>query len=563
MPKPDPITGAEFLARSLAANGTTHVFFIDAVLRRTLIELGTLGVQRVLGHSEKAVAYMADGYARIAGRPGVCFAQSVGAFNLAAGLQDAYLGRAPVIAMTGRKQPDMQHRNAYQELPHTPMFAPTTRFSAFVESAADLPRLMRQAWRESLTGIPRPAHLDLNGLQAEVIETGLVHEAPVAEPVFQMTVPPYRPAAADDEVERIAKILLKASKVVIVAGEGATASGAGPEILAVAEALAAPIATSLGARGIVPTMHRLSVGCAGNYAAPPTNQIVHEADLVFFIGCETGDQVTHTWRIPAIDTPCVQIDLDPTEIGRSYPNTTGAMGDPKATLAKLITALGKPDRDTAFADRAAGIMAAWRESRAPLLASNAMPIYPDRLCAEITRALPHDGILVADTGYSSIWTSSLVELNGAGQTYLRAAGSLGWSFPAALGAKCAAPHRKVVCWSGDGAIYYHLTELETAKRRGIAITLIINNNSGFGQGWPNIQRQQGNKPGDVRELVRFGPTNFADVARMFGLRGIRVEDPSQLGPALREAMASDETVIVDVATDIDCRAPEPWLPAGV
>jgi acetolactate synthase-1/2/3 large subunit len=238
------------------------------------------------------------------------------------------------------------------------------------------------------------------------------------------------------------------------------------------------------------------------------------------------------------------------------------MGDPKATLTKLLTALGKPTRDAAFADRAAGIMAAWRTARAPLLASNAMPIFPDRLCAEITRALPHDGILVADTGYSSIWTSSLVELNGAGQTYLRAAGSLGWSFPAALGAKCAAPHRKVVCWSGDGAIYYHLTELETAKRRGIAITLIINNNSGFGQGWPNIQRQQGNKPGDVRELVRFGPTNFADVARIFGLRGIRVEDPSQLAPALKEAMASDETVIVDVATDIDCRAPEPWLPPG-
>ena len=558
----DPITGAEFLARSLAANGTTHVFFIDAVLRRTLIELGTLGVQRVLGHSEKGVAYMADGYARIAARPGVCFAQSVGAFNLAAGLQDAYLGRVPVIAMTGRKQPGMQHRNAYQELPHTPMFAPTTKFSAFVENAADLPRLMRQAWRESVTGIPRPAHLDLNGLQAEVIETTLVHEAPVAEPVFQMSVPPYRPVAADDEVDRIARILLAARKVVIVAGEGAMASGAGAELLAVAEALAAPVATSLGARGIIPTLHRLSIGCAGNYAAPPANQIVHEAELVFFVGCETGDQVTHTWRIPAIDTRCVQIDLDPTEIGRSYPNTTGAMGDPKATLAKLLVALGKPARDTGFADRAAGIMAAWRESRLPLLHSDAVPIYPDRLCAEITRALPHDGILVADTGYSSIWTSSLVELNGAGQTYLRAAGSLGWSFPAALGAKCAAPHRKVVCWSGDGAIYYHLTELETAKRRGIAITLIINNNSGFGQGWPNIQRQQGNKPGDVRDLVRFGPTNFADVARMFGLRGIRVEDPSQLAPALREAMASDETVIVDVATDIDCRAPEPWLVAG-
>ena len=100
----------------------------------------------------------------------------------------------------------------------------------------------------------------------------------------------------------------------------------------------------------------------------------------------------------------------------------------------------------------------------------------------------------------------------------------------------------MICWSGDGAIYYHLTELETARRRGIAVVLVINNNSGFGQGWPNIQRQQGNRPGDVRELVRFGPTNFADVARVFGLRGIRVEEPSQIAPALREALASDETV---------------------
>jgi acetolactate synthase-1/2/3 large subunit len=256
----------------------------------------------------------------------------------------------------------------------------------------------------------------------------------------------------------------------------------------------------------------------------------------------------------------VQIDIDPRELGRSYPNTLGLMGDPKATLAKLVAAIGTGPRDSGFGDWAAGVMAAWRQERGPSLANGSVPIWPDRLCDEIARALPHDGIVVADTGYSSIWSSSLIELNGEGQTYLRAAGSLGWSFPAALGAKCAAPNRKVICWSGDGAIYYHLTELETAKRRGIAIVLVINNNSGFGQGWPNIQRQQGNKPGDVRDLVRFGPTNFADVARVFGLRGIRVEDPSQIQPALKDALASDETVIVDVATDIDCRAPEPWLP---
>jgi acetolactate synthase I/II/III large subunit len=557
----DQPNGAEWLARSLAANGTTHVFFIDAVIRRTLIELGTLGVQRVLGHSEKAVAYMADGYARVAGRPGICFAQSVGAANLASGLQDPFLGRSPVIAITGRKAPAHQHRNAYQEIPHHPLFSAVTKFSAEVDAAADLPRLLRQAWRAAMTGTPRPVHLDLNGLQGEVIETGTVPEPADADPAFQLRMPPFRPTPADDEIERAASALRGSKRLAIVAGAGVTASQAGPELLALGRALAAPIGTSLGARGTIPTRDPLSIGCVGNYGAPPANQIVHEADMVLFVGCHTGDQVTHTWRIPPIDTPCVQIDIDPLELGRSYPNTLGLMGDPKATLGKLLMAFGKPERDTTFANRAAGIVAAWREARVPLLASDAAPIFPDRLCAEITRALPEDGILVADTGYSGIWTSTLIELNGTGQTYLRAAGSLGWSFPAALGAKCAAPGRKVICWSGDGAIYYHLTELETARRRGIAIVLVINNNSGFGQGWPNIQRQQGNKPGDVRELVRFGPTNFADVARVFGLRGIRVEQPSQIASALRDALASDETVVVDVATDIDCRAPEPWLPA--
>src|SRR6202050_2022789 len=352
----EPITGAEYFARSLAANGTTHVFFIDAVLRRTLIELGALGGTRGLGHSEKAVAYMADGYARIAGRPAVCFAQSVGAANLASGLPDAFLANTPVVAFTGRKQPSMQHRNAYQEIPHQPMFSSVTQFSDFVESAADLPRLMRQAFRESTTGAPGPSHLDLNGLQADAIETGMGAEAPVAEPTFQMSVPPHRPVPSDADIERAAATLRAAKKITIVAGTGAMQSNAGKELLALAEALHAPVATSLGGRGVIPSRHRLSVGCAGNYAAPPANEIVHAAELVLFVGCHTGDQVTNTWRVPAIDTQVVQIDIDPLELGRSYGNTLGLMGDPKATLAKLLVALGKLTRDTTFAERARGVV---------------------------------------------------------------------------------------------------------------------------------------------------------------------------------------------------------------
>ena len=154
----------------------------------------------------------------------------------------------------------------------------------------------------------------------------------------------------------------------------------------------------------------------------------------------------------------------------------------------------------------------------------------------------------------------MIELNGAGQTYLRAAGSLGWSFPASLGAKCAAGGRKVLCFTGDGGFYYHLAELETARRCGIPVTVVVNNNSGFGQNLTGVRRIAGNRPGRGEELVRFGPTDFTAVAGSFGVRGIRVERPAQIAPALAEALQADEPVVVDVVTDIEPRAPAPWAP---
>ena len=553
------MNGAEWLARALAGAGTTHVFFVESVLRRTLLQLGDLGVTHVLAHTEKAAAYMADGYARIARRPGVCMAQSVGAANLASGLQDPYLGRTPVIALTGRKEPSFQHRNSYQEILHAPLFAAVTKFSTPVDSTTELPRLLRHAWRAALADTPRPTHLDFNGLQGDVIELGQTTEPPVIDPE-ERRIPAHRPVADPADIERAAAVLTSARRIAIVAGDGAAASQAGPEVLALAEALEAPVATTLGARGLIPTRHRLSAGVAGSYSAPPANRIVHGADLVLFIGCDTGDQVTLNWTVPPPNTKVVQIDSDPLEIGRSYPNTTGLVGDPRATLARLNQAVGKPARDTGFAEEAARIVADWRATMTPLIESDTVPIRVERLCAEITRALPSDAILVVDTGYSGIWTGTMIELNGAGQTYLRAAGSLGWSFPASLGAKCAAPERKVMCFTGDGGFYYHLAELESARRAGIAVAVVVNNNSGFGQNLTGVRRIAGNRPGRGEELIRFGPTDFTAVARSFGVRGIRVEQPGEIAPALADALGANEPVVVDVVTDLEPRAPEAWAP---
>jgi acetolactate synthase I/II/III large subunit len=553
------MNGAEWLARALARTGMSHVFFVESVMRRTLLQLSDHGVKPVLAHSEKAAAYMADGYARVARRPGICMAQSVGAANLASGLQDPWLGRSPVIALTGHKEPSFQHRNSYQEIPHAPLFSAVTKFSSPVYATTELPRLLRHAWRAALAETPRPTHLDFNGLQGDVIELGQTAEPPILE-IEARPIPVHRPVADDRDIERIATLLTGARRIAIVAGDAAAASQAGPEVLALAEALAAPVATTLGARGIIPTQHRLSAGVAGSYSAPPANRIVHSAELVMFIGCDTGDQMTLNWTIPSYETPIVQIEADPLEIGRSYRNTTGIVGDPKATVARLVEIIGRPVRDSGFADEAARIVGDWRASVVALAEANTAPIAVERLCAEVTRALPRDGILVADTGYSGIWTGTMIELNGAGQSYLRAAGSLGWAFPASLGAKCAAGSRKVVCFTGDGGFYYHLAELESARRCGIAVTVIVNNNSGFGQNLTGVHRIAGNRPGRGEELIRFGPTDFTEVARSFGVRGIRVEQPGEIAPALREALAADETVVVDVVTDLEPRAPAPWTP---
>jgi acetolactate synthase-1/2/3 large subunit len=554
----ETLTGARFLAETLRGYGTSHVFFVDAILRRALIEFEALGIVRVMAHSEKAAAYMADGYARISGRPGICMAQSVGAANLAAGLQDPFLARSPVIALTGRKPPLFQHRNAYQEIEHAPLFAATTKFRANVDQVEQLAILLPQAFREATTGAPRPVHLDLAGLQAEIIESAQIAERPVVQTRFAQA-PAFRIPPDDAAIAEAAAAVDASKRPLIVCGSGAVQAGAHDAVRALAEKLDAPVATSLGGRGIVPTTHRLSLGVIGVYSAPYANRVAIETDLVIYVGNSVGDQVTLNWRIPRLGTRVVQIDIDPAELGRNIAATIPVLADPACGVEALLAKVA-PREATAWANQAAEAQAAWRREVAPLLASDAAPIRPERLCAEVARALPDDAILVSDTGYSAVWTGTLVDLPSPRQTYLRAAGSLGWSFPAALGAKCAAPDRPVVVFCGDGAFHYHLAELETAVRKNIAVTVVVNDNAAFAQGRANIRRLYGNRPGDPLDINGFGKVDFAAIARGFGAEGVRVERAGDIAPALRQALGNGRVTVVDVVTDPEPRAPEAWNP---
>ncbi len=550
-------SGARFIGETLKGYGVTHVFFVPAILPRTLVELEKLRVHRIVTHSEKAAAYMADGYARVSGKPGICMAQSVGAANLAAGLQDPYLAHSAVIAITGRKRPIAQYRNAYQEIIHGPMYESVTKYNVNVDSIEQLPILLCQAFREATTGCPRPVHLDMLGFAGEAIEVKGIDAEPMIEKRYAR-YPAFRPEPDKDLLEEAAIRLKNAFRPVIIAGGGAIASSAESEVLELAEKLSIPVATSNDGRGVVAENHPLSVGVVGSYSCKSANQVVSEADLVLYIGSGTGDQVTHDWTVPRPDTAIIQIDIHPSELGRNYRNTLGLPGDAKVTVQRLAEYFDGKEKKTDWANYAQGIVKKWKDSIEPLRISNDMPIRPERLCKEMTDILPSNAVLVADTGYSAVWSSTMMYLTHPGQRYIRAAGSLGWAFPASLGAKCALPDRPVVCFNGDGAFWYHLCELETAKRWGINTVTVVNNNSGFGQSVIGVENAYGEDQGKKEDIYGFRATNFARIAQDMGCLGIRVESPDMISRALEEALTADKPVVVDVVTDLHCRGPIPW-----
>ena len=557
MPK---MTGSRFIAETLSAYGVTTVFWVPAVLKPALVEMERLGIRRVLCHTENAAAYMADGYARASRRPGVAMSQSVGAANLAAALQDPYLGLSPVIAITGRQTPANRYRNAYQEVDHWQLYEPVTKYNAQVEAIGQLPQALRQAFREATSGAPRPVHLELSGFQgSDVAEAEADLEVIAEEPFAQY--PAFRPEPEPEQVRRAARILADAERPVIVAGGGATASDAGPEIVRLAEMLSIPVATSLNGKGTILESHPLSVGVVGTYSRRCANEVVREADLVLFIGSRTGDQVTNVWTAPEVGTPVVQIDVEPSELGRSYPNKVALLGDAKVTVARLVEALEPLGSEREFARRARELVSRWRKEYEPLLSSDAVPIRPERLCREIQQALPEGALLVSDTGHAGIWTGTMIDLTEPNQRYIRCAGSLGWAFPAALGAKCALPETPVVCFIGDGGFYYHLSEMETAARAGINTVTVVNNNHSLNQGKPEVDRvYRGQSTGNPEEMWVFGDVDFARLAEAMGCFSVRVEEPSEIRPALEQTLACGRPAVVDVVTDIDALAPFRGIP---
>ena len=537
------MTGNQFFARAMKAYDVGALFYVPSVVGGAMAEMDAAGVRRVITHGEKAAAYMADGYARALRRPGICLCQDIGTTNLAAGVRDAFMACSPVIAITGGQSDQPRYRHAYQNAEDFPAWEPVTKANFAVETVERFPDLLRQAFRVATSGAPGPVHLELRGNAGQMLDAEADFDLVVEQRFLQY--PAFRSEPEPEAVSAALAALSQAERPIMVIGGGAVASGAASEVVQLAERLSIPVATSLHAKDVIPDDHPLAAGVAGSYSRWCANRALSEADLVFFVGSHAGGQVTDGWKVPRPGTPTIQLDIDPEELGRNYPNTVSLLGDARVTLQHLIEqGEPQPPREVWLKQVRDFVREYWAESE-PLLNSEASPIRPERICKELTEWLPAESVLMADTFHAAIWTAQMVRLTRPGQRYVRCAGSLGWGFPATLGAKVALPDTPIVAFVGDAGFYYHIAELETAARLGINSVIVVNNNFS----------------GGVAETSRFEESvNFAQVAEGFGCLGIRVEDPSQIRPALEHALAAERPAVVEVLTDFTARAKRSWSP---
>jgi acetolactate synthase-1/2/3 large subunit len=523
-----------------------------------------LPIKRVLAHSEKAAVYMADGYARASGKPGVCAAQAIGASNMAAGLRDPYLGHSPVIALTGGGMVGQQHRKAYQEISDYPVFEPLTKANFQVDRVERLPDLLRQAFREACSGTPGPVNLQIAGLRGDIEEHQADFDLIVEEEYTAL--PAHRPSPESGRVAEAVRLLTLAKRPVIVAGGGTRQSQAGRELLEFSERLSIPVATALHSLALVPDNHPLFIGVPGSYSRSCANKIICQADLVFFVGSQTGGQVTHFWQVPPPGTAVIQAGIEASDLGRNYPNVVSLLGDAKVVLQAMLAQIPAAEEKlhAAWAAWAKDIVDEWRDEISPMRDAKVVPMRPERLFRELSDHLPENALVVCDTGHIGMWAAQQLWVNHTNWDFIRAAGSLGWGFPASLGAKCALPHRPVICITGDGGFWYHLQEIETAVRCGIHTVTIINNNCSLNQEIPTVRRvYQGTHPQRDGEMWRFSDVSLAKIAESLGGHGFRAERPQDIGPALKQALECGGPAIIEVMTDIEALAPTAWTEAAI
>jgi acetolactate synthase-1/2/3 large subunit len=539
------LTGAEAVVEMLKAHGVEILFGLCGDTSLPLYDaLARLphGMRHVLARDERSAAYMADGYARVSGRVGVCEGPSGGGVTyILPGLAEANESSVPVLCLNTDISVSSRGRFTLTALDQGALMRPVTKWNAVLDRSQDIPRLLRAAFRQMTTGRPGAAHIAL----PFDVQNGSVDRADVWADASFGRYPASRVAPDPFFIERAAKLLGDASYPLFLCGGGVVIAGAEQELLKVAERLSAPVATTISGKGSVSEEHPLAVGVVGsNGGTPETRAIVDQADLIVFIGCRAGSVTTERWRHPAPGkAKVIHLDVDPAVLGANYAVDVPLVGDAKLALAALDDALTSLNRPLE-ASRVQQAKQQKFEKFQELAQSADKPIKPERLVAELSKTLDPDAIVVVDAGTPCPYFSAYYPARRTGRRFFsnRAHGALGYSLSAAIGAHFAAPDVKCVAVMGDGSFGFTCGELETLVRHRLPISLIVISNSSYG--W--IKAGQKSGYGGRYFAVDFDVTDHAAVAAAYGLKSWSVTEPGDLGKTLQQALAHPGPSLVDV-----------------
>lgn len=495
-------------------------------------------IRWILVRHEQAAAHAADGYARASGEVGVCTATSgPGATNLVTGLATAYMDSSPVVAFTGQVPRAMIGGDAFQEADTVGISMPVTKHNFMLFSVEEIPRVFKTAFKLAKTGRPAPVLIDM---PKDVQEK----EADIEFPK-DVQIPGYSPTLKGHpgQIKKAVELLLDAERPILLVGGGVIISGASKELMELVNILGAPVVTSLMGKGAFPEDHPLALGMVGMHGRKASNYAINDANVILAIGCRFSDRTTGNVGCFATEAKIIHIDIDPAEIGKNVQVTIPVVGDAKAVLLemnKILKAKIKKGKETEWLRK----VKKYKREFQPKMDHDDVPMMPQRMIKEIMEVLSEDDIVTTEVGQCQMWAGHFMGRYKP-RTFISSGGlgTMGFGFPAAIGAKVAKPDHNVIDIAGDGSFLMNCQELATAVENDIPITIAVLNNHYLGmvRQWQELffdHRYSGVYLGEVPDYVK--------LAEAFGAKGIRVERPDEVAPAINEAFESGRVTVIDM-----------------
>lgn len=540
--------GSEAIIKSLQDQGVDIVFgYPGGVLLPLYDVIYDSDLKHILVRHEQCAAHAADGYARASGKVGVCIGTSgPGATNLVTGIATAHMDSSPILAIAGQVSTGLIGNDAFQEVDTLGLTMPITKHNFQAMQADEIPSIIKSSFYIASTGRPGPVAIDLpKDVQEEEFNF---------KDDFQIDLPGYKPTRKGHplQIKKASKLILKSKKPVILAGGGVILSESSDELMELSKLINAPVTTTLMGKGSFPEDHPLSVGMLGMHGRKVANLLVDECDCLIVIGCRFSDRTTGNVEKFADKAKIIQIDVDPAEIGKNIEINVPIVGDAKIVLSSLIKAIGKlkqKEKNPGSSNKWTDYISDFKINCTPRISFEDVPLKPQQVIKEIRDSIDYDAIVTTDVGQNQMWMAHYFT-SKIPRTFLSSGGlgTMGFGFPAAMGAKVALPESDVVAVCGDGGFLMVCQDLATIKEYDIPVVVCVLDNRYLGMvaQWQKLfynERMSHTHLGEVPDFVK--------LAEAFGVQGERVEKPGEMKETLKSALRSGEPTLIDVIIDPD------------